>query len=358
MRETGNRTTEKTEEGKTSNGENGDDCENCDEDDEDEDDEDAYNQLMATEAEGLVATTAFGAPVSAHPSPPSVSMRIKGEGNGSEGFWRGGPADYVTSLSLLQGDSPDYYNDHIHNNSSNNNNNNNNGSNSINGLTMVASRSPLMAPPALPRRRQPVVATNGEDDGDEGDAAGSGKEHDEVLVPPSQPLVRHTQGSDDLFTEKKASRKNPLWEMDGDGEDVEAAFKSSMLHEALEQQLVMPKASSSITCVAAAPAGALKCLGEAVNATDAEAELPVKDSDLTMVHIQSWEQKLDWRSFLSESVAVCKARQIFRLFDVEAEPPSFSRPPASCKKRPSQGLVEHRRRPAPPVHEDWYHTGL
>lgn len=79
----------------------------------------------------------------------------------------------------------------------------------------------------------------------------------------------------------------------------------------------------------------LKCLGDVVHAIDAETEMTVSDADLTMVHIQSWEQKLDWRSFLSEAVATGKAREIFRLFDVEAEPPPYLRPPPSSQARPS-----------------------
>lgn len=83
------------------------------------------------------------------------------------------------------------------------------------------------------------------------------------------------------------------------------------------------------------PAPTLKCMADAVHAVDGETELLVTDADLTMVHIQSWEQKLDWRSFLSEAVATGKAREIFRLFDVEAEPPSYLRPPPSSDARPS-----------------------
>jgi len=88
----------------------------------------------------------------------------------------------------------------------------------------------------------------------------------------------------------------------------------------------------------AASGGALQCLSDVVQATDAESEMIVTDGDLTMVHIQSWEQKLDWRSFLSEAVAARKAREIFKNFDIEAEPPRFLRPPSSRSVRPSQGL--------------------
>lgn len=81
-------------------------------------------------------------------------------------------------------------------------------------------------------------------------------------------------------------------------------------------------------------AGALRCL-DVVDAGDREHELEVAEADLTMVHIQSWEQKLDWRSFLSEAVASSKARQLFNAFDVEAEPPKYARPPASRPMPPA-----------------------
>mmetsp|Transcript_47947 Transcript_47947/g.126491 ORF Transcript_47947/g.126491 Transcript_47947/m.126491 type:complete len:241 (+) Transcript_47947:1514-2236(+) len=76
--------------------------------------------------------------------------------------------------------------------------------------------------------------------------------------------------------------------------------------------------------------GALRCLSDVVDAADREQELLVPETDLTMVHMESWEQKLDWRSFLSEAVATSKARQLFTAFDVEADPPPYARPPPSA----------------------------
>lgn len=73
----------------------------------------------------------------------------------------------------------------------------------------------------------------------------------------------------------------------------------------------------------------LKCLGEVADLVDTDFEIEVPEAELTTVHIQSWEQRLDWRSFLSEAVASSMARQAFQNFDVEAEPPSYARPPPS-----------------------------
>jgi len=87
---------------------------------------------------------------------------------------------------------------------------------------------------------------------------------------------------------------------------------------------------------AAGPAGGrglagvpLRCLSDVVDAADRELELEVPEAELSTVHIETWEQRLDWRSFLSEAVASSRARQLFKAFDVEAEPPKYARPPPS-----------------------------
>jgi len=73
----------------------------------------------------------------------------------------------------------------------------------------------------------------------------------------------------------------------------------------------------------------LRCLSDVVEAVDTAGELEVPEAELSTVHIETWEQRLDWRSFLSEAVASTRARQLFNAFDVEAEPPSYARPPPS-----------------------------
>lgn len=74
--------------------------------------------------------------------------------------------------------------------------------------------------------------------------------------------------------------------------------------------------------------GVTACLSDVIDAGDQQ-EFVIMEDDLTTVHIQSWEQKLDWRSFLSEAVASTRARQLFQAFDTEADPPPFQRPPPS-----------------------------
>lgn len=73
----------------------------------------------------------------------------------------------------------------------------------------------------------------------------------------------------------------------------------------------------------------LRCLGDVIDAADRDFELEVPEAELSTVHIETWEQRLDWRSFLSEAVASSRARQLFKAFDVEAEPPQYARPPPS-----------------------------
>lgn len=85
--------------------------------------------------------------------------------------------------------------------------------------------------------------------------------------------------------------------------------------------------------------GPLRCLGDVVDAVDRDYELEVPEAELSTVHIETWEQRLDWRSFLSEAVASSRARQLFKAFDVEAEPPQYVRPPPS--KPVSAGELAH-----------------
>lgn len=83
-------------------------------------------------------------------------------------------------------------------------------------------------------------------------------------------------------------------------------------------------------------AALLRCLSDVVDAGDRNHEIEIAEEELTTVHISSWEQRLDWRSFLSEAVASSLARQAFQNFDVEAEPPAYARPPPSSKESSKQ----------------------
>mmetsp|Transcript_31270 Transcript_31270/g.71399 ORF Transcript_31270/g.71399 Transcript_31270/m.71399 type:complete len:264 (+) Transcript_31270:145-936(+) len=58
-----------------------------------------------------------------------------------------------------------------------------------------------------------------------------------------------------------------------------------------------------------------------------EAEIP--DADLSTVQFSTRQQRLDWRDFLCEIVATSQVSSLFTLFDVEADPPVYAKPPRS-----------------------------
>ncbi|CAJ1449973.1 unnamed protein product [Effrenium voratum] len=115
-------------------------------------------------------------------------------------------------------------------------------------------------------------------------------------------------------TPKKCAPKNPFWVQ------PEVAANKKVSRGSCDGM------SSFLS--GAAP---LRCLSDVVDAGDRNFEIEIAEEDLTTVHISSWEQRLDWRSFLSEAVASSLARQAFMNFDVEAEPPSYPRPPPSAR---------------------------
>lgn len=125
----------------------------------------------------------------------------------------------------------------------------------------------------------------------------------------------------DLKSTRKCSQSDPFWTN---------AFNS----EAGSQDA----AGSLVASLRAAATGhePFTCFdvveGVHINNTD---EI-IQDADLTMVHIQSWDQKLEWRSFLSESVAMSRARQMYISVDVEPDPPRYARPPPSLPTAESQ----------------------
>mmetsp|Transcript_9274 Transcript_9274/g.16715 ORF Transcript_9274/g.16715 Transcript_9274/m.16715 type:complete len:263 (-) Transcript_9274:104-892(-) len=56
----------------------------------------------------------------------------------------------------------------------------------------------------------------------------------------------------------------------------------------------------------------------------------ITDADLSTVQFSTRQQRLDWRDFLCEIVATSQVSSLFTLFDVEAEPPKYARPPPSA----------------------------
>lgn len=75
----------------------------------------------------------------------------------------------------------------------------------------------------------------------------------------------------------------------------------------------------------------MHCLHDAVASIDLDSEMvEVPESELMTVQLRTREQRLDWRDFLCEAVAGCKAASLFQLYDTEAEPPRYARPPPSA----------------------------
>ncbi|CAK9087904.1 unnamed protein product [Durusdinium trenchii] len=132
------------------------------------------------------------------------------------------------------------------------------------------------------------------------------------------------QAEEQSVTTKKCTPKNPFW----------------------IQPEVPQKKSAQGSCESNFLSGAapLRCLSDVVDAGDRN-EIDIAEEDLTTVHISSWEQRLDWRSFLSEAVAASLARQAFMNFDVEAEPPSYARPPPSARSAGSNPAGDGRAGP-------------
>eukprot|EP00913_Durusdinium_trenchii_P022335 g20983.t1 len=144
--------------------------------------------------------------------------------------------------------------------------------------------------------------------------------------PSEGPTWRNAEAEQSVTT-KKCTPKNPFW----------------------IQPEVPQKKSAQGSCESNFLSGAapLRCLSDVVDAGDRN-EIDIaeeRSEDLTTVHISSWEQRLDWRSFLSEAVAASLARQAFMNFDVEAEPPSYARPPPSARSAGSNPAGDGRAGP-------------
>lgn len=111
-----------------------------------------------------------------------------------------------------------------------------------------------------------------------------------VETPPEEPST----------STKKCTPKNPFW-----------------VQPEVPAQKKAPQGSCDGINGLLSGATPLHCLSDVVDAGDRNFEIDIAEEDLTTVHISSWEQRLDWRSFLSEAVAASLARQAFMNFDVE-----------------------------------------
>mmetsp|Transcript_107831 Transcript_107831/g.168434 ORF Transcript_107831/g.168434 Transcript_107831/m.168434 type:complete len:681 (-) Transcript_107831:94-2136(-) len=72
------------------------------------------------------------------------------------------------------------------------------------------------------------------------------------------------------------------------------------------------------------------CSGFLSTAIDMSDEPEPPDDELTTVLLETKEQRLQWRDFLSEAVSKCRANALFASYDVDADPPRYARPPMSA----------------------------
>jgi len=73
----------------------------------------------------------------------------------------------------------------------------------------------------------------------------------------------------------------------------------------------------------------MACFHEAAAGFELHDEVEVPESELMTVQLRTREQRLDWRDFLCEAVAGKKAAALFQLYDMEVDPPPYTRPPPS-----------------------------
>lgn len=77
------------------------------------------------------------------------------------------------------------------------------------------------------------------------------------------------------------------------------------------------------------------CIDLLAKAIDMPADSAPPEEELTTVLLETKEQKLQWRDFLTETVSKRCASTLYKSYDVEAEPPRYVRPPLSTQQSSS-----------------------
>lgn len=72
------------------------------------------------------------------------------------------------------------------------------------------------------------------------------------------------------------------------------------------------------------------CMSLLASVAGAAPDVAPKEEDLTTVLLETSEQRLQWRDFLSEAASKTAAVSLFSAYDVEAVPPRYARPPLSA----------------------------
>uniref|UniRef100_A0A7S1A2I2 Uncharacterized protein n=1 Tax=Noctiluca scintillans TaxID=2966 RepID=A0A7S1A2I2_NOCSC len=74
---------------------------------------------------------------------------------------------------------------------------------------------------------------------------------------------------------------------------------------------------------------ATSCVRLMSQTLDITPEVSIADSELTTIRMETREQRMQWRDFLSDSVSQFRANFLFNSFDAESSPGQYARPPLS-----------------------------
>lgn len=92
------------------------------------------------------------------------------------------------------------------------------------------------------------------------------------------------------------------------------------------------------------------CINLLSTAIDVSDEPEPPEDELTTVLLETKEQRLQWRDFLSEAVSKCRANTLYNSFDVEADPPKYARPPLSTEPKVDAMARNYRQNGSTPPH--------
>lgn len=101
------------------------------------------------------------------------------------------------------------------------------------------------------------------------------------------------------------------------------ASRTSALHP------VAQNVSENTPLLAQVTSLATSCVRLMSQTLDITPEVSIDDSELTTIRMETKEQRMQWRDFLSDSVSQFRANFLFNSYDVESSPGQYSRPPLS-----------------------------
>jgi len=119
----------------------------------------------------------------------------------------------------------------------------------------------------------------------------------------------------------------------GSGDNCSQAQKDGVTQAGTGTALIASK-DGQVDVAGRISATIAECMELAAKAINVSPDSAPPEEELTTVLLETKEQKLHWRDFLTETVSTYKANNLFKNYDVEADPPRYSRPPLS---RPQSG---------------------